>query len=72
MKMNNHKCCKHNVDYHSRDCDNNKCNDKVWLLCEFQLNTGLRISDVVSVQVHNLITDQNNFKDNFILNEKNW
>ena len=33
-------------------------------------HTGLRISDVVSVQVHNLISEQNNFKDYFILNEK--
>ena len=45
-------------------------NERDWLLCKFQLNTGLRISDVVSVQVHNLITEQNNFKDYFILNEK--
>ena len=44
--------------------------ERDWLLCKFQLNTGLRISDVVSVQVHNLITEQNNFKDYFILNKK--
>ena len=31
-------------------------NERDWLLCKFQLNTGLRISDVVSVQVYNLIT----------------
>ena len=36
------------------------------LLCKFKLNTGLRISNVVSFQVYNLITEQNNFKDYFI------
>ena len=40
--------------------------ERDWLLCKFQLNTGLRISDVISIQVHNLITEQYNFKDYYI------
>lgn len=44
--------------------------ERDWLLCKFQLNTGLRISDVVKVRVLDLMTEQSNFKDYFILKEQ--
>ena len=40
------------------------------MLCKFQLNTGLRISDVVGVRFFDLMTDKGNFKDYFVLKEK--
>lgn len=43
-------------------------NDRDYLLAKFQLNTGLRISDVVSVKVQDLMIN-NRFKEYFILNE---
>lgn len=45
-------------------------NERDWLLAKFQLNTGLRISDVVKVKVENLLTANMNFKDYFVLCEK--
>ncbi|WP_434284610.1 tyrosine-type recombinase/integrase [Clostridium botulinum] len=45
-------------------------NDRDYLLCKFQLNTGLRISDVVNVKVSDILTPNINFKDYFILKEK--
>ena len=44
--------------------------ERDWLLCKFQLNTGLRISDVVKVRVHDLMTPNMNFKDYFVLQEQ--
>ncbi|NWQ43324.1 tyrosine-type recombinase/integrase [Bacillus sp. EB106-08-02-XG196] len=41
-----------------------------FLLAKFQLNTGLRISDVVGVRVRDIFTDRLNFKDYFILRER--
>lgn len=43
-------------------------NERDFLLAKFQLNTGLRISDVVSVKVYDLMVN-NRFKEYFILNE---
>lgn len=43
-------------------------NERDYLLAKFQLNTGLRISDVVSVKVNDLMIN-NRFKEYFILNE---
>lgn len=45
-------------------------NERNYLLCKFQLNTGLRISDVVKVKVSDIFTPNINFKDYFILKEK--
>lgn len=44
--------------------------DRDWLLAKFQLNTGLRISDVVKVRVEDLLTPAMNFRDYFVLHEK--
>jgi integrase len=44
--------------------------ERDYLLCKFQLNTGLRISDVVKVKVEDLLTPKMNFKDYFVLHEK--
>lgn len=44
-------------------------NERDWLLAKFQLNTGLRISDVVNVSVDDLMTSNMNFKDYFVLQE---
>ena len=44
--------------------------ERDWLLAKFQLNTGLRISDVVKVQVSDIMTEKLNFKDYFVLHEK--
>lgn len=41
-----------------------------WLLCKFQLNTGLRISDVVKIRVSDLLNENMRFKEYFILNEQ--
>ncbi|AIY79490.1 phage integrase family protein [Clostridium botulinum 202F] len=45
-------------------------NERDYLLCKFQLNTGLRISDVVNVKVSDILTSNINFKDYFILREQ--
>ena len=45
-------------------------NERDYLLAKFQLNTGLRISDVVKVKVSDLVTENLNFKDYFVLQEK--
>lgn len=44
--------------------------DRDWLLAKFQINTGLRISDVVRVKVEDLLTLNMNFKDYFALHEQ--
>lgn len=44
--------------------------ERDYLLCKFQLNTGLRISDVVRIRVEDLLTSNMNFKDYFVLQEK--
>jgi hypothetical protein len=44
--------------------------DRDYLLCKFQLNTGLRISDVVKVRVEDLLTPNMNFKNYFVLQEQ--
>ena len=36
---------------------------------KLQLNTGLRISDVVKVKVSDILTEKFNFKDYFVLRE---
>jgi integrase len=45
-------------------------NERDWLLAKFQLNTGLRISDVVKVRVSDILTENMNFKDYFVLQEQ--
>lgn len=45
-------------------------NERDYLLCKFQLNTGLRISDVVKVRVADLLTKNVNFKDYFVIQEQ--
>ena len=45
-------------------------NERDWLLAKFQLNTGLRISDVVKVRVQDLMTSHLNFKDYLVLKKK--
>ncbi|HDI3019217.1 TPA: site-specific integrase [Clostridium botulinum] len=44
--------------------------ERNYLLCKFQLNTGLRISDVVKIKVSDFFTTNMNFKDYFILKEQ--
>ncbi len=38
--------------------------------CKFQLNTGLRVSDVVPIKVSDIFTEKGNFKNYFVLSEK--
>lgn len=45
-------------------------NERNWILAKFQLNTGLRISDVVNVKVEDLLTLNLNFKEYFVLKEQ--
>lgn len=45
-------------------------NERDWLLCKFQLNTGLRISDVVKVKVGDVLTEKGTFREHFILREQ--
>jgi len=45
-------------------------NERDWILAKFQLNTGLRISDVVKVKVSDILTEKLNFKDYFVLHEQ--
>lgn len=40
-------------------------NERDWLLAKFQMNTGLRISDVVEVKVSDLLTEGGRFKEHF-------
>ncbi len=44
--------------------------DRDWLLCKFQLNTGLRIGDVVKVKVSDIFNENIRFKEYFTLNEQ--
>ena len=44
--------------------------ERDWLMAKFQLNTGLRISDVVKVKVSDILTEKLNFKDYFVLQEQ--
>lgn len=44
--------------------------ERDFLLAKFQLNTGLRISDVIKVKVSDIFTEKLNFKDYFVLREK--
>lgn len=44
--------------------------ERDYLLSKFQLNTGLRISDVVKVRVEDILTLNMNFKDYFVLREQ--
>lgn len=44
-------------------------NDRDFLMAKFQLNTGLRISDVVGIKVSNVMTNKRRFKEHLILNE---
>lgn len=43
--------------------------DRDYLLCKFQLNTGLRISDVVSIKVSDLMSAKRRFKEHLAVNE---
>lgn len=45
-------------------------NYRDYILAKFQLNTGLRISDVIPVQVSDIFTEKGNFRSYFVLNEK--
>lgn len=45
-------------------------NERDWVLGKFQLNTGLRISDVVDVRVSDIFTQKGNFRDYFVLREQ--
>lgn len=45
-------------------------NERDWVLGKFQLNTGLRISDVVDVRVSDVFTERGNFRDYFVLKEQ--
>ncbi|KOR25397.1 tyrosine-type recombinase/integrase [Clostridium sp. L74] len=44
-------------------------NKRDWLLAKFQLNTGLRVSDVIGIKVSDIMTEKMRFKDHFILHE---
>ena len=44
--------------------------ERDWLLGKFQLNSGLRISDVVGIKVSDILNERGNFKDYFVLREK--
>lgn len=44
--------------------------ERDYLLCKFQLNTGLRIGDGVKISVSDLLTPNMNFKDYFVLQEQ--
>ena len=37
-------------------------NERDWLLGRFQLNSGLRISDVVGIKVSEILNEKENFK----------
>ncbi|QXE17985.1 tyrosine-type recombinase/integrase [Clostridium sp. 001] len=44
--------------------------ERDWLLAKFQLNTGLRISDVIKVRVQDLMTSYLSFKDDLVIQKK--
>ncbi|WP_363253898.1 tyrosine-type recombinase/integrase [Clostridium sp.] len=43
--------------------------DRDYLLAKFQLNSGLRISDVVGVKVSDVMTNKRRFKEHLVINE---
>lgn len=43
--------------------------DRDYLLAKFQLNTGLRISDVVSVKVCDVMSAKRRFKEHLVIDE---
>lgn len=45
-------------------------NARDWLMAKFQLNTGLRISDVVGIKVSDILTENMKFKEYFVLQEQ--
>lgn len=45
-------------------------NYRDWILAKFQLNTGLRISDVVLINTSDIFTDTMRFKDYLVIKEK--
>ncbi|MFL0270133.1 tyrosine-type recombinase/integrase [Candidatus Clostridium radicumherbarum] len=45
-------------------------NYRNWILAKFQLNTGLRISDVVRINTSDIFTDTMRFKDYLVIKEK--
>ncbi|NOW84907.1 integrase [Clostridium beijerinckii] len=45
-------------------------NYRDWILAKFQLNTGLRISDVVRINTSDILTDTMRFKDYLVIKEK--
>lgn len=45
-------------------------NYRDWILAKFQLNTGLRISDVVCINTSDIFTDTMRFKDYLVVKEK--
>ncbi len=45
-------------------------NQRDYTLAKFQLNTGLRVSDVVPIKVSDIFTEKGNFKNYFVLSEK--
>lgn len=45
-------------------------NKRDYLLAKFQLNTGLRISDVVGIKVTDILTEKMRFKEYLVINEK--
>jgi integrase len=45
-------------------------NYRNWILAKTQLNTGLRISDVVSINTSDIFTDTMRFKDYLVIKEK--
>lgn len=44
--------------------------ERDYILAKFQLNTGLRISDVIPTKVFDIVTDKGNFRTYFVLKEK--
>lgn len=45
-------------------------NQRDYTLAKFQLNTGLRVSDVVPIKASDIFTEKGNFKNYFVLSEK--
>ncbi len=45
-------------------------NERDYILAKFQLNTGLRVSDVIPIKVSDIITNKGSFKTYFVLKEK--
>lgn len=44
--------------------------ERDYILAKFQLNTGLRISDVIPTKVSDIVTDKGSFRTYFVLKEK--